>query len=92
MTIGDLYAVKRSVMLTEARAEGNPYHVRHVQQYCDYADAVGEKIKQEIIKELPRLVAEIVKQPKVQVEVDENSLRKVQQKVVSMLDSIFGRR
>lgn len=92
MTIGDLYTVKRHAMMVEAQAEGNPYHIRHVNQYCDYADAVGEKIKKEILAELPRLVLEIIKQPKVQVEVDENSLKRVHQKISSMLDSIFGRR
>lgn len=88
MTIGDLYSAKRSAMILEARGEGNPAHMRHVQLYCDYVDSAIAALK----KELPRLVMEIVKQPKVQVEVDENSLKRVQQKISSMLDGIFGRR
>lgn len=88
MTIGDLYSAKRSAMILEAQGEGNPAHLRHVQLYCDYVDSAIAALK----KELPRLVMEIVKQPKVQVEVDENSLKRVQQKISSMLDGIFGRR
>lgn len=88
MTIGDLYSAKRSAMILEARGEGNPVHMRHVQLYCDYVDSAIAELK----RDLPRLVMEIVKQPKVQVEVDENSLKRVQQKISSMLDGIFGRR
>lgn len=88
MTIGDLYSAKRSAMILEARGEGNPAHMRHVQLYCDYVDSAIAELK----RDLPRLVMEIVKQPKAQVEVDENSLKRVQQKISSMLDGIFGRR
>ena len=88
MTIGDLYSAKRSAMILEARGEGNVAHMRHVQRYCDYVDSAIAELK----RDLPRLVMEIVKQPKVQVEVDENSLKRVQQKISSMLDGIFGRR
>lgn len=88
MTIGDLYSAKRSAMILEAQGEGNPAHMRHVQLYCDYVDSAIAELK----RDLPQLVMEIVKQPKVQVEVDENSLKRVQQKISSMLDGIFGRR
>ena len=88
MTIGNLYSAKRSAMILEAQGEGNPKHIRHVQQYCDYVDSAIAELK----KDLPRLVMECVKQPKVQVEVDENSLKRVHQKVSSLLDSIFGKR
>ena len=88
MTIGDLYSAKRSAMILVAQGEGNPAHMRHVQLYCDYVDSAIAELK----RDLPQLVMEIVKQPKVQVEVDENSLKRVQQKISSMLDGIFGRR
>ena len=88
MTIGDLYSARRSAMILEAQAEGNPKHTHHVQQYCNYVDNAIAELK----RDLPRLVMECLKQPKVQVEVDENSLKRVQQKISSMLDGIFGRR
>jgi len=40
LTIGDLYSAKRSAMMLEAQAEGNPKHIRHVNLYCDYADTM----------------------------------------------------
>ena len=79
-------------MIFEAQGEGNPKHMRHVQLYCDYVDNAIAQAKKEILAELPRLVMECLKQPKVQVEVDENSLKRVHQKVSSLLDSIFGKR
>ena len=92
MTIGNLYSANRSAMILEAQGEGNPKHIRHVQLYCDYVDSAVAQAKKEILAELPRLVMECIKQPKVQVEVDENSLKRVHQKVSSLLDSIFGKR
>ena len=92
MTIGNLYSANRSAMILEAQGEGNPKHIRHVQLYCDYVDSAVAQAKKEILSELPRLVMECIKQPKVQVEVDENSLKRVHQKVSSLLDSIFGKR
>jgi hypothetical protein len=79
-------------MILEAQGEGNPKHIRHVQLYCDYVDNAVAQAKKEILAELPRLVMECIKQPKVQVEVDENSLKRVQQKISSMLDGFFRRR
>ena len=42
--------------------------------------------------ELTKTVMQIIKNPKVQVDVDENSLKKVYQKISNMLDSLSGRR
>jgi len=75
------------------RMEGqNPYHFRHIDQFCTYADLMTESAKAEVIEMLPKLIEQYLKDPKWQVEVDENSLRTVQQKINSMLDGIFGRR
>ena len=66
----------------------NPYHSGHIDQFCAYADLVAESVKAEILEALPRHL----KSPKWQVEVDENSLRIVQQKINKMLDGLFSRR
>ena len=74
------------------RMEGqNPYHFKHIDQFCAYADLVAESVKAEIIEMLPQMIEQYMKSPKWQVEVDENSLKRVQQKINSMLDSIFGK-
>ena len=66
----------------------NPYHSGHIDQFCAYADLVAESVKAEILEALPRHL----KSPRWQVEVDENSLRTVQQKISKMLDGLFSRR
>ena len=74
------------------RMEGqNPYHFKHIDQFCSYADLVAESAKAEIIEMLPQMIEKYMKSPKWQVEVDESSLKRVQQKINSMLDSIFGK-
>ena len=74
------------------RMEGqNPYHFKHIDQFCSYADLVAESAKAEIIEMLPQMIEQYMKSPKWQVEVDENSLKRVQQRINSMLDSIFGK-
>ena len=75
------------------RMEGqNPYHFKHIDQFCSYADLVAESAKAEIMEMLPQMIEQYMKSPKWQVEVDENSLKRVQQKINSMLDGIFGKR
>lgn len=69
--------VRKQAMKLEQHG-GNPYHSRHIDQFCEYAELCA------------RAVA--VEQSKWKVEVDENSLKRVQHKINSMLDSIFGRR
>ena len=83
--------VQKRVMMAEGQGQ-NPYHSRHIDQFCAYADLVAESAKAEIIEMLPKLFEQYLKSPTWQVEVDENSLKRVQQKINSMLDGIFGRR
>lgn len=85
--------VQKQVMKAEGRAHNsNPYHDRHIDQFCAYADLAAEGAKAELIEMLPKLIDQYMKSPKWEVEVDENSLKRVHQKISSMLDSLFGRR
>ena len=63
----------------------NPYHNQHIDQFCAYADLIAKAEALEVLEQY-------LKSPRWQVEVDENSLRTVQQKISKMLDGIFGRR
>ena len=83
--------VQKRVMMAEEQGQ-NPYHSRHIDQFCEYADLVAESAKAEVIEMLPKLIEQYMKSPKWQVDVDESSLKRVQQKINSMLDGIFGRR
>lgn len=87
----DMALGQKHVMRMENHSN-NPYHDRHIDQFCAYADLMAESAKAEVIEMLPRLIEQYLKSPKWQVEVDEHSLRTVQQKINSMLDGIFGKR
>ena len=82
----------KHLMHMERHGNDNPYHYRHIDQFCEYADLMAESAKAAVIEMLPKLIDEYMKSPKWQVGVDENSLKRVHQKISSMLDSIFGKR
>ena len=87
----DMALAQKHVMRMENHGN-NPYHSRHIDQFCSYADLVAECAKAEVIEMLPKLIEQYMKSPKWQVDVDESSLKRVQQKINSMLDGIFGKR
>ena len=39
----------------------NPYHGQHIQQFCEYADAVAEGAAEDVKKEIPNAVKDEVK-------------------------------
>ena len=82
----------KHLMHMERHGNDNPYHYRHIDQFCEYADLMAESAKAAVIEMLPKLIDEYMKSPKWQVDVDENSLKRVHQKISNMLDSIFGKR
>ena len=57
---------------------GNQFHGRHINQFCDYADATAAGAAEEVKKEIPGVVQqEVSKQlskQKVSVEVDKQSV------------------
>ena len=52
----------------------NPYHGQHIQQFCEYADAVAEGAAEDIKKEIPAAVKDEVHKQltsrKVEIEID----------------------
>ena len=76
----------KHVMQTETTFNGgNPYHGRHISQFCDYADATAAGAAEEVKKEIPGVVQqEVSKQlskQKVQVEVDKQSVKAAQKAI-----------
>lgn len=39
---------------------GNPFHGRHINQFCDYADATAAGAAEEVKKEIPGVVQQEV--------------------------------
>ena len=63
----------------------NPYHGQHIQQFCEYADAVAEGAAEDVKKEIPAAVKDEVHKQltsrKVEVEIDKQSLKKAQKAI-----------
>lgn len=73
--------LKRQTMrIKGAFTSDNPYHNQHIEDFCDYADAVAKGEAQEVREEVPGLVHQEVQKEmaskKIRVEVDKESARK----------------
>ena len=71
--------------MSAAMSSDNPYHGQHIQQFCEYADAVVEGAAEDIKKEIPAAVKdEVYKQltsRKVEIEIDKQSMKKAQKAI-----------
>lgn len=53
----DYATAKRSMMRVRgAMTSDNPYHNQHIEDFCDYADAVAKGEAQEVREEVPGIV------------------------------------
>ena len=83
---------KRREMEFQAQASGaNPYHYQHIIQFCDYADNLVTGAMEALKAQIPQLVAEAMKTPKVEIEVDEKSYKTAKKKIEDFLNMIFKR-
>ena len=68
----------------------NPYHGQHIQQFCEYADAVAEGAADDVKKEIPAVVKDEVHKQltsrKVEIEIDKQSMKKAQKAI----DDLFS--
>ena len=78
-------ALKHVMQIETTFNGGNPYHGRHISQFCDYADATAAGAVEEVKKEIPGVVQqEVSKQlskQKVSVEVDKQSVKAAQKAI-----------
>ena len=83
-------AIKHSMQMSAAMSSDNPYHGRHIQQFCEYADAVAEGAAEDIKKDIPDAVKDEVHKQlsgrKVEIEIDKQSLKKAQK----AMDDLFA--
>lgn len=82
---------KRALELQNQANGGNPYHYQHIQEFCKYAGNVVAGAIAELKAQLPQLVAEAMKSPKVEIEVDEKSYKTAKQKIEDLFNMIFRR-
>ena len=71
--------------MSAAMSSENPYHGQHIQQFCEYADAVAEGAAEDIKKEIPAVVKDEVHKQltirKVEIEIDKQSMKKAQKAI-----------
>lgn len=71
--------------MSAAFGSDNPYHGQHIQQFCEYADAVAEGAAEDIKKEIPAAVKDEVHKQltsrKIEIEIDKQSMKKAQKAI-----------
>lgn len=68
----------------------NPYHQHHIEEFTNYVDASVKSLAFELNKALPAMIDERIAKSKVQLDVDEPSMKKVKAKINELFSS-FGR-
>lgn len=63
----------------------NPNYTPHIQEFCDYADAVSLGRAEEVKEQLPSMVQQVLDSNKVKVEVDKKSV----QQAKKTIDDLF---
>ena len=77
-------AVKRHAMrMKGAMSSDNPYHNQHIEDFCDYADAIAKEEAQEVRDEVPGIVQQAVQQ--------EMASRKIKPCAADLLSSRLGK-
>ena len=66
----------------------NPYHQIHIQEFTAYVDASVNSLAHEIRKQLPAMIDARIAQSKVQLDVDEPSMKKVKAKISELFSSL----
>ena len=78
-------AIKHTMQFSAAMDSNNPYHGQHIQQFCEYADAVAEGAAEDVKKEIPDAVKDEVHKQltsrKVEIEIDKQSMKKAQKAI-----------
>ena len=84
-------------MQVEALAENHPAHAQHVQHYIEYANAVGDSVREDLMRYIQSEVSKMIDEKiqkhqetaKVNVELDEKSVQTVKSKISDLIRSLF---
>ena len=83
-------AIKHTMQFSAAMSSDNPYHGQHIQQFCEYADAVAEGAAEDIKKEIPAAVKDEVKKQlsnnQVEIQIDKQSFKKAQKAIEDLFN------
>ena len=67
---------------------GNPYHAKHITDFCNYADSVVVAAMENLRQDLTVMIQQELKTGKVQVGIDEGAFRKAKSKIDSLFKDI----
>lgn len=90
--LGSALVQRRALELQNQANGGNPYHYQHIQEFCRYTDNVVAGAMAELKAQLPQMIAEAMKSPKVEIEVDEKSYKTAKKKIEDLFNLILGKR
>ena len=90
--LGSALVQRRALELQNQANGGNPYHSQHIREFCDYTDKVVAGAMAELKAQLPQMIAEAMKSPKVEIEVDEKSYKTARKKIEDLFNLILGKR
>ena len=72
---------RHAMQMKNALNGENPNHTPHIQEFCDYADAVSLGRAEEVKEQLPSMVQQVLDSNKVKVEVDKKSVRQAKKTI-----------
>ena len=82
--------IKNNMQMSAAFNSENPYHGQHINQFCEYADAVAEGAAEDIKKEIPAAVKDEVKKQlssnQVEIQIDKQSFKKAQKAIEDLFN------
>ena len=63
--IGKAYAIRHQQKLRAAMSSDNPFHAQHVQEFCDYTDAVVAAAVESLREAIPAMIQAELSKPSV---------------------------
>ena len=80
--------LRHQLNLQNGLNNGNPYHSKHIDDFCNYAEQVVASAMEDLRKDLTVMVQHELKTGKVQVGIDEGAFRKAKSKIDSLFKDI----
>ena len=80
--------LRHQLNLQNGMNSGNPYHAKHIDEFCNYADQVVASAMENLRQDLTVMIQQELKTGKVQVGIDEGAFRKTKSKIDSLFKDI----
>ncbi len=81
-------AKRHNMQIRAAMSGDNPYHVQHINEYCDYVDYMVAAALQDIREALPLIIREELVKGKVQIDIEDKSFEKARKRISTLFDGL----